>query len=306
MADSELERDDLGEFKLDDLVARVVSAGAISEVREARLVTDGLQHIVVILNEELVARFPRNEQAKKSLHDEAILLSHLSARVTAPVPVPVQVDDAFTMHRMLHGAVTNRRALSSLQPPVRERLLDDVGQFLNELETATIATQAASPATTSQDRMRDLRQRAESLVVPLLWRHQRQWLDELFAAIDATSFAHTSSLIHGDLAPYHLLHDPDSGKLTGVLDFGVAGLGDPATDLGCLLAVWGEQFTGHLTHGWPTAIELADRARLVAMTLPLEWAIIALETNAPDMVVAHIGHLAIDIAPTGSPFGRTH
>ena len=36
---------------LDDLVARVIDSGAVSEVRRARLVTDGLQHIVVILDE---------------------------------------------------------------------------------------------------------------------------------------------------------------------------------------------------------------------------------------------------------------
>ena len=41
-----------------DLVARVVGSGAVSGVRRARLVADGLQHMVVILDEELVARFP--------------------------------------------------------------------------------------------------------------------------------------------------------------------------------------------------------------------------------------------------------
>ena len=42
---------------------------------------------------------------------------------------------------------------------------------------------------------------------------------------------------------------------------------------------------------------------MVAMAPPLEWAVIALETNAADMAVAHIGHLAVDVAPVGTPFG---
>lgn len=288
---------------LDDLVARVVGSGAVSEVRRARLVTDGLQHIVVILDDDLVARFPRDDDAIESLRDEARLLTHLAGRVSAPLPVPVHVDESFTLHRMLHGVVTSRRALGLLPRRVRERLLDDVGQFLAELGTSAVPAFATSAATTSLDRMRVLRQRADRLVVPLLWNHQRQWFDELFTAIEAVSFAHTPSLIHGDLAPYHLLHDPESGQLTGVLDFGVAGLGDPATDLACLLSVWGERFAGRLAHQWPAAFDLIDRARLVAMALPLEWAVIAIETNAADMAVAHIGHLAVDIAPLGAPFG---
>ena len=287
---------------LDDLVARVIDSGAVSEVRRARLVTDGSQHIVVVLDEDLVARFPRNDQAIESLRGEARLLTHLAGRVSVPLPVPVHVDESFTLHRMLHGVVTSRRALGSLQQRARERLLDDLGQFLAELGTSAVPDLATSVATTSLDRMRVLRERADRLV-PLLWNHQRLWLDELFTELEAVSFAHAPSLIHGDLAPYHLLHDHESGQLTGILDFGVAGLGDPATDLACLLSVWGERFAGRLAHQWPAAFDLIDRARLVAMALPLEWAVIALETNSADMAVAHIGHLAVDVAAVGTPFG---
>lgn len=303
MAERRSDAPGTGPSALDDLVARVIGSGAVSEVRSARVVTDGLQHLVVILDEELVARFPRNDQAIESLRCEARLLTHLAGRVAAPLPVPVHVQESFSLHRMLHGVVTSRQALGSLPGRARDRLVDDVGQFLAELGASTVPTLATSEATTSLDRMRVLRQRADRLVAPLLWNHQRQWLDELFASIEEVSFTHAPSLIHGDLAPYHLLHDPESGRLTGVLDFGVAGLGDPATDLACLLSVWGERFAGRLAHQWPAAFELIDRARLVAMALPLEWAVVALETSAADMAVAHIGHLAVDIAPLGTPFG---
>lgn len=240
---------------LADLVARVIRSGAVSEVRTARVVTDGLQHIVVILDEDLVARFPRDEHAVESLRTEARLLAHLEGRVSVPLPVPVHVDESFTLHRMLHGVVTSRQALGALRQSARERLLDDVGQFLAELGTSAVSSLAASAATVSLERFRVLRERADRLVVPLLWKHQRQWFDELFKAIEAVSFEHKPRLIHGDLAPYHLLHDPESGHLTGVLDFGVAGLGDPATDLACLLSVWGERFTGRLAHQWHAAFD---------------------------------------------------
>lgn len=147
----------------------MVGSGAISGVRRARLVTDGLQHIVVVLDEELVARFPRNDQAIESLRGEAKLLTNLAGRVSVPLPVPVHVEESFTLHRMLHGAATSRRALGSLERRARERLLDDIGQFLAELGTSAAPAFAASAATTSLDRMRVLRQRADRHVSPLLW-----------------------------------------------------------------------------------------------------------------------------------------
>ena len=67
MADWRSDVTDPNASALADLVARVIRSGAVSEVRTARVVTDGLQHSVVILDEDLVARFPRDEHAAESL-----------------------------------------------------------------------------------------------------------------------------------------------------------------------------------------------------------------------------------------------
>ena len=296
-------RGSASQASIDDLVATVLATGAVRDVRKARLVTDGMQHIVVVLDEQLVARFPRDEAAAVSLRDETALLTRLAGQVTVPLPVPVHIDQRFSLHRMLLGSVSSRAAVESLSPVALERLLDDVGRFLSELAAADVPDLATSPATTSVDQLRQLRVRAEACVVPLMWRHQRAWFEETFAAVESMSFEHTPSVIHGDLAPYHVLHDPESGQLTGVLDFGVSGLGDPAVDLGCLLSVWGEKLAGGLVRQWAAAVALADRGRLLATILPLEWAVTSLETQATDLALAHLGHLAIDINQIGSPFG---
>lgn len=287
----------------DELARRIVAAGVTREVDEARVVTDGMQHVVLVIDDRLVARFARNPAAADALRREATLLGSMGATVTTPVPTPVHVDERFTVHRMLHGDVTTRNAVSRLPASARNRLVDEMGRFLVEL--ASLATDGLDPseATTSAARFRSLRERADGVVLPLLWAHQRRWYDELFDAVERVSFDHRPSLIHGDLAPYHVLHDPGTGELTGVLDFGVAGVGDPAVDLACLISTWGEGLAAGLVRTWPLAGDLVDRARLVAAALPLEWATIALEGDAADMAVAHLGHVATDIGPFGSPFG---
>lgn len=55
----------------------------------------------------------------------------------------MHVDDSFALHRMLHGAETSRQALGALRQSARERLVDDVGQFLAELGTSAVPSLAA-------------------------------------------------------------------------------------------------------------------------------------------------------------------
>lgn len=277
---------------------RIVESGVVHGIDTARVITEGSQHLVVIVNDTLVARFPKDEPARASIHTEVEMLRGLADQITAPIPVPIHVDDDFTVHHMFHGSSTTKTALDRLDPDRAHRLLDDIAQFLAELHTATITDPAPSPATTSPTRLDRLKQRATQHVVPHLWQHQREWLDDLFHAIEETKFDTTPTLIHGDLAPYHILHDPSTGALTGIIDFGVAGLGDPAVDLSCLLITWGERACSDLLALHTGDQQLLQRARLLAAVLPLEWATLAIEHDAPDMAVAHLGHAALDIHPT--------
>ncbi len=47
-------------------------------------------------------------------------------------------------------------------------------------------------------------------------------------------------LVHGDLAPEHILCEPDGNAIYGVIDWGDAQLGDPALDFAGLFSLGGE------------------------------------------------------------------
>lgn len=53
-------------------------------------------------------------------------------------------------------------------------------------------------------------------------------------------FAFTPVLLHADLSPDHILVDPSTGALTGVIDWGDMATGDPALDFAGLLEDVGE------------------------------------------------------------------
>jgi aminoglycoside phosphotransferase (APT) family kinase protein len=72
------------------------------------------------------------------------------------------------------------------------------------------------------------------------------------------------TLIHGDLGAEHVF--VDAGRITGVIDWGDAAIGDPAVDHGRLMRDLG--------------VDLGQRARLYAVCTALEDLAYALETGA--------------------------
>ncbi len=98
------------------------------------------------------------------------------------------------------------------------------------------------------------------------------------------------------LAAHHILLGSAEPAIAGVIDFGTAGLGDPATEIATLLVHYGERIVDQMTATYPISPELSERARFRAGCLELEWALIGVKENDTSMLVAHIGG-ARDYAP---------
>jgi aminoglycoside 2''-phosphotransferase len=141
----------------------------------------------------------------------------------------------------------------------------------------------------------------ERELFPLLWNDQRAWVAHHFAPLldGRLRLAHHPVLIHGDLAQYHILYDVATGHLTGVIDFGTAGVGDPAVDFGLIISMYGESFLRRAARTYPAIGEALDRARFLAGTLELQWALAGIRSGDRSWFVAHIGR-ARDACPIGS------
>jgi aminoglycoside 2''-phosphotransferase len=144
----------------------------------------------------------------------------------------------------------------------------------------------------------DIQQRVKDKIYPLLQKYQVQWADDLFKSVleDPELAKYKPALIHGDLASYHILFDPQEGKITGVIDFGMAGLGDAASDIGNLINVYGESFVQKMGKTYPNLEAYLPRARFYAQLLELEWVLLGLETGETFWFTAHLGS-ARDIRP---------
>ena len=97
------------------------------------------------------------------------------------------------------------------------------------------------------------------------------------------------ALINGDMGTYHILYDSAQKKINGVIDFGTAGVGDPAADLACMLYYYGESFVQRMNKYYPELSEAIDRARFCAGTFELQCALGGIRTKNLSWFMMHLG-----------------
>lgn len=254
-----------------------------------RVNTEGTAAEVLHINATWVLRRARNDAA--SFDRETALLTALAARLPPSfaerLPIPCLSGPGWHLCPHLPGEPSSRRALAALSAPTRTRFLAEVGTLLEALHTGPEADYAATTPH-SPDQWASLRGAAEAHVFPLLspalTADLRAALEEIAAYPLATD---GPALIHDDLHPAHLLHDPETGALTGLLDFGRSGRGDAAVDLAGLLYNWGKDFVSALDY--PGATELLPRAHRLARTYELQWALEGVQRNDPRWFLYALG-----------------
>jgi len=69
----------------------------------------------------------------------------------------------------------------------------------------------------------------------------------------------------------------------------VAGMGDPATDLGSLINYYGESLVSKIKNTHPAMEKLLPRARFYAHAIELQWALLGVESGEYYWFTAHIG-----------------
>ncbi len=253
---------------------------------------DGLVNHVFHVNDDTVVRFARGDYGVKALEVEVRILGLLQPHLSLQIPSPFYTSQDAVAYRRIPGETLSLSLVYRLSSEEQQAVADQLGGFLRALHN--IPVDASLPVTLAPARLDDwleIRQEVEELITPLLIRHQKAWVGELFDRMlsDATNFEYRPCLIHGDLGPYHILYNRELGRIQGIIDFGVAGLGDPATDLGNLLNVYGERFVQRIYDSYPNARLHMPRARFYAQAIELQWALSGLRSGDPAWFLAHIG-----------------
>ncbi|MEV4636563.1 phosphotransferase [Actinoplanes sp. NPDC049548] len=217
----------------------------------------GLDHTAYLVNGEVVVRFSRDSSDGRA---EARLLELVAGVSPVPVPRPVFVDAGCLAYRWLPGV-----PLLSVAPPagVARRL----GELLAALQAVprervmgVVEVDDTPPAEWLTEAME---------VWPTVAGHvpeAHRPAVEAFLAEAAPAPATRLAFSHQDLGAEHVLVDPGSGTITGVVDWSDAAVGDPARDFGLILRDLGpEALTEALTDALPESFPSgSDEFRLRA------------------------------------------
>lgn len=264
-------------------------------IKHYRLHREGLVNDVLIVNDEWVFRFTKTDWGKELMDLEDCLMRFVHPHMTLSIPSPVKRMDGVLVYPYLRGVTFLRETWASADGEQQQQLADQLGLFLYELhriETQNLDFEIPlTLAPITHETWHDIYERLVSKVYDLLLPRQIDWVESLFeTALDTPNFFDFEPvLIHGDLAPEHILYDPENARINSVIDFGVAGLGDPATDFGNLISSYGETLVTKLGRKYPDLGKLLSRARFYAMAIELQWVLLGVESGEQYWFTAHLG-----------------
>lgn len=259
---------------------------AIEDIQTER----AAQHDAVFgINYRFVFRFARNEwRANRLAYEAKTLLPAVSRTVDLPVPVPIYESLerlepvlAFIGYERIDGEPLWPELLGNLAGTEEEaRAAEMIGGFLGKLHAMQLEAAPPEPESSEQSEYFSGGQPGDSMrrrLFPVMSKElQVQAAIDLEACVKAEKES-KRMLIHGAFGPAHLLWDAEHERLTGVIGFGSARLGDPAADFAGILSGYGPSFFEKCLVAYGGDANLGERARSYAKIFPLREALHGIE-----------------------------
>jgi aminoglycoside phosphotransferase (APT) family kinase protein len=242
------------------------------------------------VNGEWIVRVPRRPEVRGWLRKEVRLLPEIAPRLPLPLPAFEVAEDGeapFVAYRKLSGRPIDETVRSDGDVAALARTL---GSFLSALHGYPVeraselsATDAAGEGWLSQQV--ELRSRSERDVFPLLEPDERWDAHAVFEDFFADADEISASLVHGDLGPDHILCERE--RVTGVIDWTDACVGDPAVDFGWLASATPRPFVDALFAAYTVgaaAHGVRERSLYYHRVGPLHEVLYAQETNDAELL----------------------
>jgi aminoglycoside phosphotransferase (APT) family kinase protein len=199
------------------------------------LLGEGLENIAYIVNDELVVRFSKEsdpEQRAVRLRREASVLAAVADVVPVAVPKPrfVAVEQGCLAYFKIPGVplLSLPRHQWSAHAPSLAAVLGRVLSVIHALPTDLLETDAQPPEGWRHDAAETYRK----VVAHVPVKHRPAV--EAFLATSPPDDGYPLAFAHNDLGIEHVLVDPGTSVVTGIIDWSDAALADAAYDFGLL------------------------------------------------------------------------
>jgi len=255
------------------------------QIEQWSLLGAGQNNIAILANDEWIFRYPLHRDAAKSMELEVAVLRAVHGRLPVSTPNPEIFDEVSGLewHVMacpfIAGRVLDADQISELGSSDLSRLGKDLGRFLTTLHSTPPSLFSSSNLRDKDGPQRwvrfteDVRNFLKPRITSSDWNRSNRKLKESVEKI--SRFQYEPVLRHGDFEFGNYVFD-DRTRLAGVIDFGSAGLGDPAVDVAAVIATNGpgDKMIDHVRSAYPLADDLLHRARIYRDTFPLQHALL--------------------------------
>lgn len=221
---------------------------------------------------EYIFRIPdrhfRNAKGVKQIKDEMKTLQIIQDYVHIQVPEPIYFSFDTTIpfmgYKKLEG-VPLSRCFFNLDKKNKERIAKEIAFFLSELHSVDLINKFPNSKYSTKDYREEwfnYFQKAKLEIFPLLEADQQRWVKLLFNEFlsKKENFKFTPKVVHGDYDLTNILYNPETGHISGIVDFEETRIYDPAADF--LFYKEGEFFRDLIIKNYAYKINTGFRNRM--------------------------------------------
>ena len=230
-----------------------------------RIFDDGWDYIVIVVNDETAFRFPRREDYAKTLPIEVSFLEQFASKSPVSVPKLIYKKDeetgiSFVTYEFIPGVQFTKNVSNNFSKEELLTIAQQLGSFLTTVHSFPIE-KAKQLGVQQIDSLNSWEQRLKKIrkeVFSHISKNEQDWTIKLFESFlqIVRKMPINSVLIHSDIRPEHIIVDPETHTLSGIIDFGDIEIADPAYDF-TFLAQYGQ---GFLTQAYQNYILPRDEA----------------------------------------------
>lgn len=260
-------------------------------IDSARFNRDGQYNDVLIVNEALVFRFAKVQEAINTLRQEVLVLQNLQGQISLRIPNPIYVNiqpetvgEVFVGYEIIPGEPLWREKFKQIvNVDVRKTLAAQLARFLRQLHQISLPDDITANIQQydNLEEWTDLYQRIQDKLFPYMHPDAQQSVAEHFEGYfgQPDRYFFEPRLRHGDFGTGNLIYSPETQAMAGIIDFGSTGMGDPATDFAGLFISFGEEFYKMCLPIYPQMEQAIERVRFYCGTFALQEALFGIEND---------------------------
>jgi len=213
-----------------DLTKRIREEFPQIRFKDVKKITCGLDHVVLILDNKYVFRFPKNDYYKQKIKVEMRLLSELQKKISKiPHYKFMPKDQSFGGYPIIDGKPLSTKKFNNFTNQQKTQLANELADFLTTLHKIPISKAKKIGLKfewSHQDELKQYKERRKH-IKKVLNQGEMRFVDDLMEKYVSLKLP-SNSLVHHDLSEDHIF--TKNNKLSGIIDFGDSSLNDPAVD----------------------------------------------------------------------------